>query len=728
MGIGYQGRTLKEMLEEKDRLFGESGHIYGLDRLELVEEDPAKLMRFQMRLLAACINAKETGKLISASPTALAMGELLFMLATSEGDVVCASHGLMGQIQCVPFILRSIVELGFEDEPGIREGDIFSTNDPYYGAPHASDCFTFVPIFYKGELIAWAVGMNHIMEVGGIVPGNLSALSPNAFTDGWLYPPMKTGENFKQHKWWELLWMRRTRMGDFNILDDKMRVTGAVMLHNRALEIVEEFGIDYFRKGIKEILERERRYYLERIRTQAVPGTYQLVVFFPVRYKGWVGKLFPSSDRDWLLHMPNETRILSDGRFAHDLEGLTSEGDFHCQMWEPGIRAMASLGCWPTFAYTPTCNSALAYMIDYKIPPGTMGNMKNPFASTAMGTGIMSKPTTVGYFQALSYAYLARGFLEECFPANPCVVGYGLDGVMADGFYWAGGNFSFIGGDSYGGRPYKDGEPSCMSTPNPEPDMGEVEQLEFLEPTQLTIGKKLVPNYCGHGKFRGGRGTNMCELVCDPGQHLTIAVFSSGSSETCTIACGFCGGYPGLGSVTYFLHDTNMRELIEKGLPYPTDFVQVREWLKEGKLKAKRVEFYPSDTPNVECRDGDLFITAAHANSGWGDPLERELSLVERDVYYGWLTPDVVRSIYGAVTDEKGKIKLKETEELRQEMRNRRKERSVDARDWWRGEREQVLRKGFSEDVRNMYADILKYEKFRHQFMGMWQLPEDYQL
>jgi len=180
--------------------------------------------------------------------------------------------------------------------------------------------------------------------------------------------------------------------------------------------------------------------------------------------------------------------------------------------------------------------------------------------------------------------------------------------------------------------------------------------------------------------------------------------------------------------VVCFAHDTNMREILKEGKCYPTDFVQVREWLREGKLKAATVEVYQGPSPNVECKDGDLFASATAAMGGWGDPLERELSLLENDVRYGWLTPEVVREVYGVVTDEKGKTKVKESEELRQKMRERRKERSVDARDWWRKERRQVLRKEFSEDVYNMYADILKYEKFRREFMGMWQLPEDYQL
>jgi len=163
-------------------------------------------------------------------------------------------------------------------------------------------------------------------------------------------------------------------------------------------------------------------------------------------------------------------------------------------------------------------------------------------------------------------------------------------------------------------------------------------------------------------------------------------------------------------------------------LPYPTDFVQVREWLKEGKLKAGSVELYHGDTPNVVLKDGDLFVTACMANCGWGDPLEREYDLVEGDVRHGWLTLDVVKGVYGAITDGEGKVKAKESEELRQQMRDRRKERSVDAKDWWKEEREKVLTKQFSEDVYNMYADSSKYEKFRREFVGMWQLPEDYQL
>ena len=306
-------------------------------------------------------------------------------------------------------------------------------------------------------------------------------------------------------------------------------------------------------------------------------------------------------------------------------------------------------------------------------------------------------------------------------------IGYGLSGVMADGFRWAGGDMSLITCWSCSAFPYRDGDVAGYCTPNPAADQGETELGEFLQPTNLNIGKKLVSDYCGHGKFRGGNGIGFCQLIVDPGQALTIATFAA-TGGMGRAAIGMCGGYPGINDVVVLAHDTNMRELLDRGEPYPTDFVQIREWLKEGKLKAGSVETFNSPTPNVPCKDGDLYATASAAMGGWGDVLEREYSLIENDVHYGWITPDVVRTVYGAVTDEKGKVKVAESNELRQQMRNRRKERSVDARDWWRKEREQVLRREFSEDVYNMYADCLKYEKFRREFMEMWQLPEDYQL
>lgn len=514
-------------------------------------------------------------------------------------------------------------------------------------------------------------------------------------------------------------------MGAMNILDDKMRVTGAVSLHDKILEIVREFGVEYFRRGLREILERERVQMVETTRNQVVPGTYKQLLFRPVRYKGVAGKLFPGSDRDWLLHYPAEVQITTGCKVAFDFEGASSEAAFQGNAREPCIRMALALTWFPMIIHSVTVNTAMEYLQDLNCPPGSMLNPTNPFAATSASIQYMAG-YAVAFQSCLSRAFFSRGYMEEYLMVENTMNAAGLSGILGDGTTWAGADFSFVGAASNAATPYADGQTCLLAAVNPQSDLGEIEIWESFKPSQLTLGKKMVPNLCSHGKFRGGLGVNLCELVYDRGRYLTISTLVGMPTETGIFALGQGGGYPGLGQFTYILHDTNMKEILEQGEVYPTNFLEVKQWLEEGRLKAGSVELYPGETPNIECKDGDLFVGSALTTAAWGDPLDRDLSLVERDVHYGWLTSDVVSKIYGAVTDEDGKVKVKESEELRQKMRLKRKERAVDAKEWWKKEREQVLKRDFSEDVYSMYADSLKYERFHREFTGVWQLPEDY--
>jgi len=90
-------------------------------------------------------------------------GDLIVGLHTAQGDLVSAClgtfiHSVTAQ-NPIKFIMRN-----FKDNPrvGVREGDIFYANEAIYGGIHNCDQLALMPIFSKGELIAWASSGTHM--------------------------------------------------------------------------------------------------------------------------------------------------------------------------------------------------------------------------------------------------------------------------------------------------------------------------------------------------------------------------------------------------------------------------------------------------------------------------------------------------------------------------------------------------------------------------------------
>lgn len=741
MGICRGGKTLKDLIDRRDGLFRETGHLWGLEKLELLETDPVKFDRFQWKLLAAVYAARENSKLVSASPAGVGMGELLDLLALPEGDVVAASMGLQGHVGCMPHMIRSIAELGYEDDPGmggIRDGDIYHCNDPVYGCPHPADNYTFLPVFYRDDLVAWTCGLNHVADIGAaICPGALPSHSPTVYFDGFVVPPTKTGQNFTQARWWAEHWKRRTRSGVFNILDDKMRVTGAIMLRDRVLEIVEEFGVEYFERALREILERERREILNRIRREMVPGRYCWRSFKNVHYKDIVGPMFPEAARDYLLHHHNDTTITPQGTIHCDFGGSSSQGYHHLNSYV-GAHGFGQCGSLFTFlAHSPMVNTSLHSVLTHDAPAGSIFNPSR----SDLGCGLGLVNALEGYeltAYALALSRFARGFLEEAYTWEIAYQVYAMQGVFGNGTPWAISEFTLAGSEPVGASAWRDGFPHLTGPGNPEGDSGETEEWEFVEPPLLTIGKRQVPDFFCHGRYRGSIGTCLTHLVVEPGRTLSLTI-SAMQRESGTVAIGMCGGYPIGSNYNAVFRGTNARQLIAQGVPLPRDFTEIWKAIEDGTLRAERILEWGGEVPPTLLGDGDLVTQAVQANSAWGDPLDRDPKLVEADLNgevkadhnVGWTSAEVAERIYGVVAKRLGSrwvVDDAATEQRRRALREERERRSIPAKDWWREERQRVLDKGFPTLVYETYKDCLEYEKFRREWTEFWQPGHDYRL
>lgn len=737
-----QQLTLQEKLDKKRELTNPDAY-YGIENLQLRNENPPRFERFYSRLLNAAQSARQTAKNVAASPGTREMGELLFEVATPEGDAVAISMGLQGHLDIIPIGIEHMIEEGFEENPGIESGDVFGAADPLTcGSPHPGDVFAYLPIMKEGECVAWAAGMNHIMDVGAVQPGSWPPYSPTTYSDGFVYPPLKVGEDFEHYTWWYNFWRRRTRAPDYNILDEKMRLSGLKLIHDRVLSIIEEFGIEYFRRAIREIIQETAEVTTRSITSESIPGKYEHVSYRGVLYEGVVDEMVPHASENHLLHTPSEVTVTTDGRIETDLEGISPAGYHSYGGTEGVLRGAHVLNFCDAYAYHAKVNTGITQRSDIKNPEGSLfnpGGEDAPPGTPSAEEAPASNPwgviygATTGVSLSSARANLARGFLEEAWMGDQVWNGTQGEVKMPNGDSFGTTNFEATGATGSPARPYKDGEIVTWATHNPQTDWGNAEEFEFAMPGIHYLSRGKLMDYTGHGRHRGGIGNEVTFYLEDDVEGANLN--RGGCPPSMTTSYGTCvsGGYPSPGTFTATAEGTNLLTLNEESVRYPRGSRELKEMMNDDEhpLEVENYETYDYDTPPVEVEEGDMYVSAAGASSGWGDPIERKPELIEEDLNESNISPDVARRIYGAVIEEDDSgywsVDQEETEERRDELREERIEKAQPVQDWWEEERESFKEGDFESDiVEKMYKECSYWDKFHERVTTFWQEDPDW--
>lgn len=721
-------RTLIEQIERADALSAD-GRYYGLEELRLKKQDPITYERFYDAVHSAVMGARETSKMVAASPGARELGELLFALLTPEGHAVAVSSGLVGHQGAFRIAVRYMAQNLYDRNPGIRPGDIFTACDPpTTGTPHPGDVYTFVPLFHDDEFIGWAAGMNHTMEAGGSVPGAWPPWSANTFTDGYLLPPTKVGENYEDYTWLYKHFERRTRAPMFNILDQKMRVAGCRMVVESAQTIISKFGLEYFREAMREIIEETRQVCEDNVKLLTVPGRSRYVSFRVVPYKGIVDVVWPQSAHNWLLHLMSEVHINTrDGKVHVNWDQL-SPANWHAQGGYTGIvESNLWLNVMDTIGLGLKPNSGMNLAVTYDMPPGSLFNPPsdrysagNPWAS--------SVALFNGFGGGLETSKRARGFVEEVWNSDLCWTGIQGEITLKDGFSFGFCQMDLLGASATPARPYMDGEPLGTAWWNPASDTGSVEEWEYVLPGIYYLAKTVLPGYCGHGKHRGGLGMQLAFVVSD---EVKEAIIGKVGASTGTYFTGQAtvpgGGYPTPTSTFIVFRGTNMLDLMREG-EYPGGLEELYDWIEQGKLTHTAREVHKEEVGALFVKPGDVYIIAGNATGGWGDPLHRPPQAVALDVKEGFVPADVADRLYGVPVESSGSatVSLEQAaEDRRAEIRRTRAEQSVPFEEFWRSERSLVANGELHEFVAEGYEELTGFSPaFRREFEGFWQVED----
>ncbi|MEW6614318.1 MAG: hydantoinase B/oxoprolinase family protein [Thermodesulfobacteriota bacterium] len=727
-GICWKGRKLKDLLGESERLYEETGCYYGLEKLKLHEDDPLKLELLFSRLLAATVAGREATRMISGSPLVREVAELATALYTAEGDCVLQSTGIIIHIPLMGQVIKYMISQNYEEVEGINEGDIFTSNDNAIAGMHPPDVYDICPIFWQGKLIAWAATVIMEAELGAISPGCMPSAATERFVDGLRFSAEKTGVND------EFLpsVIRRirfsTRLPDLFILDRKGALGANVKVREEIKEVAQEFGVEYFLEGAREIIEMERRAQLNRVRTRTVPGK----LHSPVAFENYMTRTFvpPHHAIDQVTLVPMDFFIKPDGKYFLDLDGAGPWGWHPSNTTPSSMTGAMCLALTQTIAYTGSANHGTILCADMNLPYDTYVNPSSPNIATQ---NLFSFPINGGsvWIGLQSRAFFSRGFVEECMVGSPGTALYSMAGKDH-----MGNDFGFLmtdvaGTHGSGAFAIRDGF-SSYAIWQPVTDMGNCEIWELILPLIWT-GRNLLPDGCGWGKYRSGFAivgnwmiykTPLLVFDCTP-----VVMADKIYPNT-----GTHGGYPAVGPFYKLVTNANTDELIKEMKPLAHGMGYPGKGDIEENIKGKfALETSRGVTMKDVSKHGDwIQLSYGSQGGGFGDPIKRDVKLIKRDLDNRLITIDACRKIHCAEanydrTRDEWIIDDKKTEQLRKEKIRARLKKGIPVKEWYKNRRKDILQKNMPDLIKTMYNGSLeKGKRWPGEFRAFWGLPENF--
>ncbi|MFN8036477.1 MAG: hydantoinase B/oxoprolinase family protein [Acidimicrobiia bacterium] len=724
------GLSLIQQLEANDEAFERTGHLFGLDTLKRKEKEPGSYEALWHVLSNLCNMAWEVGCKVSSSPIASEGGDALWGLHLPTGEAICVSRGITAHPGLLADMVRNFIELGYEEYPGFKQGDIFENNDPHYGGIHGPDFDMCMPIFHGDKLIAWASAVTHVSDSGSVTPGSIGFLNPDCFSDGVPVSMEKVGENDRFYPWYEMRIHSRTRTPDFVMGDARGRVAGCVTIRERLTEVIDKYGLDFFLEATQEFVEDSRRYATGRVKSQAVPGRMRKSQFKDIAMKG-KNVLMAQQDVDILMALPMELEVNVDGSVRVSLRGASGTVPFGENISPTALRSGLLNGYshvvgFDMFNSGPTA----AWTVDS--PPS--GSWANPFeVDYTASSGVAWAPAVMwmsNLYEVFGRLFQSRGFIEEVAAGAASTMTAEFAGITQLGYYLAGLTLEQASNGSPA-RGFTDGETSAWSIYTPNADFGNAEVTELYYPIMF-LGRNIEPDSGGYGKFRGGLGHTAVWMVYNtPGMEYQCG--DAGMRNKIVPNHGMYGAYPTYPDAPSYAHKTNVQQLIAEQKPLVHERGPADAPTLDAAIEAELIES-PAPAPFLTpepLQPYDIIVHPISGSQALGDPIERDPDAIEADLNQEFTLPRIATDINGVVINRNGSFSVDRaaTEKRRAEIREERKRRAVPFKEWWTEERKKVAeRENMAPAVLEMWRQSMKLSPdYAAELRTFWDLPDDFE-
>ena len=201
---------------------------------------------------------------ISGSPVAMYAFDLNSSIFTEDGEFI-----YYGPYQLYMSGVSDVqVKWTLENRsanPGIFEGDMFLSNDPWVGAAHQMDVTLLNPVFWEGRLFCWITNVLHQYDVGGITPGSFCPNARDAFDEGILIPPIKIVERGELRRDVEGVYLRASRKPYLVALDLRAQIAGNVTATRRITQLIARYGPEVVKGVMRKIIDTAEAAFLAKM-------------------------------------------------------------------------------------------------------------------------------------------------------------------------------------------------------------------------------------------------------------------------------------------------------------------------------------------------------------------------------------------------------------------------------------------------------------------------------
>ena len=192
-----------------------------------------------------------------------------------QGRLASSGAGIPAFIGVLDKAVKVLVKK-FNKPGDIEPGDIFATNDPYYGGvTHLNDIIVAMPVFAGGRIIAWTANIAHNSDVGGMAPGSLTGEATEIFQEGLRLPAIKIISKGEPLRSVMDIIKVNSRMPDVLEGDVWAAIASVRIGAKRLVELAEKYGVETFENAVSSFMDFGEEVSIKEL-AKLPKGTFEL--------------------------------------------------------------------------------------------------------------------------------------------------------------------------------------------------------------------------------------------------------------------------------------------------------------------------------------------------------------------------------------------------------------------------------------------------------------------